>query len=64
MIFVNYLIFGLGFYIGLCLSNLETFDDTDFIDGVRGFLLGFVFWPVGIAYLVHTEYNRRKRERQ
>lgn len=49
----HYAFFGLGFYTALCAVKHETFRDADFVSLLRGFLIGCVFWPVGLVILIN-----------
>jgi len=44
-----YLVFGLGFYLGLAIQDPEGFVQADAAAILRGLLLGVVFWPIGLA---------------
>lgn len=48
-IVIAYFSFGAGMYIGLALNNPMSFMDADAASLIRGFLIGFIFWPVGLV---------------
>jgi hypothetical protein len=48
-----YLSVGCGFYLGLSAMNPFGFVDANAAGLIRGFLLGLVFWPVGLMYQVY-----------
>lgn len=52
----SYLVFGLGFYVGLALNNLESFSRADTLSIIRGFLVGCIFWPIGIILKAYWYY--------
>lgn len=61
---IEYLIFGAGFYIGLALNNPSSFVDADAAALLRGILLCFVFWPIGLIIkliLVIGNPNERRK---
>jgi hypothetical protein len=43
-----YLIFGIGFYIGLALKDTRSFLNANIESILRGLLLGIIFWPIGL----------------
>lgn len=51
-IIIIYFIFGAGFYIGLTANNPCSFKNGTTASLIRGFLLGFIFWPVGLIYSI------------
>lgn len=44
---------GCGFYLGLSSMNPFGFIEADAASLIRGFLLGVVFWPIGLIYQVY-----------
>lgn len=46
---LEYLIFGAGFYIGMCAKDPSGFIDADLASIIRGLLIGLVFWPIGLT---------------
>ena len=44
-----YLAIGLGFYVGLALKDPKGFIDANSAALIRGFLLGVIFWPIGVV---------------
>lgn len=51
----HYIFFGLGFYTGMSLKEPATFIHADTASIIRGFLLGILFWPIGlIIQVVHA----------
>lgn len=60
----EYLIFGAGLYIGLALNSYTSFMDADAGALLRGFLLCFIFWPIGLVIkliVVIGELNERRK---
>lgn len=53
-----YLLFGLGVYTGVSVSRLSTFKGASTFSIVKGALLGFLLWPVGLAVLVTQQENK------
>ena len=48
MTITDYLSFGLGMYIGMCLNNPKSFTDADTASLLRGLLLCWILWPLGL----------------
>lgn len=48
-IFAAYALFGAGFYIGLALNNPDSFLEASAVSLIRGLLIGFIFWPIGLV---------------
>jgi hypothetical protein len=44
-----YILFGFGFYIGLALSRTDSFKNQSISSVLKGFILGFLFWPLAIV---------------
>lgn len=56
---IMYLIFGAGFYIGLAMNSSMEFLNVPLVGLLRGFILCFLFWPIGlIAKIVMILINR------
>jgi len=45
---IAYFIFGAGFYTGACLCGKHKFHHKEMDAILRGFALGFIFWPLAI----------------
>jgi uncharacterized membrane protein (DUF373 family) len=63
--FRMYIIFGLGFYLGLAMFARETFYKASVFSIIKGIILGIVLWPIGMIYLWIDEWvlPREKNDR-
>lgn len=57
---ILYFVFGAGLYTGLTLNNPMSFVDASLASLLRGLLLGFIVWPVGIIVQVVLILTDRK----
>lgn len=48
-----YLAFGLGFYIGMSVKDPTGFLQANPAGLIRGLILGFIVWPVGLIFSVY-----------
>lgn len=48
-VLISYLSFGAGMYIGMALNNPMSFMKANSASLIRGVLLCFLFWPVGLV---------------
>ena len=48
-----YLAFGLGFYIGMSVKDPTGFIKADAASLLRGLILAFIAWPVGLIFSVY-----------
>lgn len=55
-----YLLFGLGVYTGIACSRLHTFKGASTFSIVKGLILGFLLWPVGLAVVITKQENNRE----
>jgi len=53
-----YFAIGLGFYLGVSLCRLDSFKDATVPAILRGFILGLLLWPIGIALLIILDYEK------
>lgn len=60
---VTYLYIGLGFYLGLAASNPKSFGTSDLSGLIRGILMGFLFWPIGIMFKIALFVYELKEKR-
>lgn len=44
----EYLIFGCGMYVGMALNNPQSFTKADSASLIRGAILCFLIWPIGL----------------
>jgi hypothetical protein len=56
----EYFIFGAGFYVGMCSMNPVGFVEAPLVGIIRGLLIGFVLWPVGLIWNVVVAIDELK----
>lgn len=54
-----YLLIGVGVYLGVAASHMETFNGASTFSIIKGAVLGFLLWPVGLAIV---SYNSKENK--
>ncbi len=54
MFLLAYFMFGAGMYVGMALNNPMSFLDANAASLIRGLLICFVFWPIGLIVKLIT----------
>ena len=60
---ISYFLIGAGFYVGLACKDPHGFVNANSASLIRGFLLGVVFWPVGLIVQIITIFKDPSHDR-
>jgi len=54
---IAYMTFGIGFYIGASVCDLESFKGASGFSVLKGFIFGFALWPLALYWIIYNKLS-------